>query len=297
MRHASGTAVLAIALWYSALAAGSPAVLPTLPALNSPVTAERLPGKFIFADFFTSDIEAARRFYGELFEWEWRWIGTDQSYGIFYHDDIAVAGVVLHESPDNDRAYGRWIFYLSTDDVAKKVAEITTGGGRVMLEPTRVPDRGTLAVIADPEGAPFGLLNSDSGDPADYRSAPGEWLWISLYSRDVEKASNFYRSLFGYDVTRADDAGDELHYILSKNGVARAGISHLGAESTSYPTWLGYVQVDDVGAYVARAIEKGGVVLQGPDPAILDGNLAIVADPIGAPIALIHWTYGEEAAR
>jgi predicted enzyme related to lactoylglutathione lyase len=279
------------------LVAGNPAALPTVPALNSPATTESLPGKFIFTDYFTSDIEATRRFYGELFGWEWRWIGPDRSYGMFYHDDIAVAGVVLHESNDNERAYGRWIFYLSTDDVPKKVEAVSAEGGRVMLEPTVLPARGTLAVVADPEGAPFGLLSSDSGDPADYRAEPGEWLWVSLYSRDVEKASQFYRLLFGYDVTRAEDTADEADLVLSRDGVARGGISPLAAGSASYPTWLGYIRVADVGASVAKALEMGGAILVAPDPALLDGNLAIIADPIGAPIALIHWTYENEAAR
>jgi predicted enzyme related to lactoylglutathione lyase len=298
MTRIFGLTALVLVLWSSALPAQTGAAVPPLPALNNPATEEHLPGTFIFADFFTSDIEAARRFYGGLFGWEWRWTSADHSYGMFYQDGIAVAGVVLHEAADKNRPYGRWIYYLSSDDVADKVADITAHGGRVLLEPRDLPARGTLAVVADEEGAPFGLLDSSSGDPADYRAEPGEWLWVSLYSRDTHKALDFYRMLFDYDVSEADDTGDGLDFILSQGGYARAGVGHLAVESDSHPTWLGYIRVEDVAASVARAVSEGGAVLIAPEPALLDGNLAVVSDPMGAPIALIHWTFDDaEAAR
>ena len=46
--------------------------LPPLPALTDPATDENIPGKIVWADYFTSDLDLARRFYGELFDWEWR---------------------------------------------------------------------------------------------------------------------------------------------------------------------------------------------------------------------------------
>jgi predicted enzyme related to lactoylglutathione lyase len=149
-------------------------------------------------------------------------------------------------------------------------------------------------VVADAEGAPFGLLDSTSGDPADYRAEPGEWLWVSLYSQDGEAASRFYRSQFGYEITEADDTGDGPGYFLSKGGYVRAGISHLSTESESHPTWVGYIRVEDVGGYVTKAVGLGGEVMVGQAPAILDGNLAVVSDPTGAPIALIHWNFDDQ---
>jgi predicted enzyme related to lactoylglutathione lyase len=293
MRYIFGLAFLALTLWCTGVSAENNGALSPLPPLNDPATGEHLPGKVIFADYFTSDIDTARRFYGQLFGWEWRAMTGDNSYGMFYQGDLAVAGVALREETGNSRAYGRWIYYISTAQVAEKVAEVSGRGGRVLLEAQEVAGRGTMAVVADAEEAPFGLLESSSGDPADYRSEPGQWLWVSLYSHDVEKASDFYRSLFGYDVSQAEDVGDNLDLILSKGGYARAGIGHLPAESPSHPTWLGYVRVADVGASVAKALELGGDVLMAPAPEIFDGKLAVVSDPAGATIALIHWNYDD----
>jgi len=298
MKRVSGIAALVFALWSSVLLANSAAELAPLPPLNAPAANERLPGKFIFADFFTSEIELARRFYGALFGWEWRWVSSDHSYGMFYQDDIAVAGVAQRDAAGTERAYGRWIYYISSADVPAQVAQIIAAGGRVLLEARSLPARGTLAVVADPEGAPFGLLDSSSGDPADYRAESGEWIWLSLYSHDTAKSSQFYRSLFGYEVNQAESTGDNLELILAKDGYARAGIGLLPAESDSHPTWLGYIQVEDVAAHVGKAVSLGGEVLLSPSPDILDGQLAIVADPTGAPFALIHWTFDDlEAAQ
>ena len=164
----------------------------------------------------------------------------------------------------------------------------------MLLEPRALPERGTLAVVADAEDAVFGLLDSTSGDPADFRAAPGEWLWVSLYSRDPSTSSRFYQSLFGYEIFEEEEAKEAVDYILSTGGSARAGISRLSADNESHPTWLGYLRVEDVDATVAKAVSLGGEVMFGPDPSILNGNLVILADPIGAPFGVIRWTFDSD---
>ncbi|MDH4114832.1 MAG: hypothetical protein OEU89_05125, partial [Burkholderiaceae bacterium] len=53
--------------------------------------------------------------------------------------------------------------------------------------------------------------------------------------------------------------------------------------------WLPYVQVDDVPATLARVRAGGGKVLRAPDPAILDGQFAVFADPQGAVLGILNW--------
>jgi predicted enzyme related to lactoylglutathione lyase len=50
------------------------------------------------------------------------------------------------------------------------------------------------------------------------------------------------------------------------------------------------VQVEDVAATLAAATAAGGQVLLEPDPALLDGNVAVIGDPLGGVIGIIHWT-------
>ena len=39
-----------------------------------------------------------------------------------------------------------------------------------------------MALLADPEGAPFGVIRAVDGDPADLDPVAGEWLWRELWA-------------------------------------------------------------------------------------------------------------------
>jgi predicted enzyme related to lactoylglutathione lyase len=269
--------------------------LPSLPPLNDPATDARLPGKFVWADMFSSDVSGARRFYGELFSWDWRWVSerSGKQYGIFSNDGVAVAGLAQVPAPDAQETYARWVHYISVEDVPAAVSGVEGLGGRVMVSPHDIAQRGEFAVLADAEDAPFGVLRSSSGDPADFRAEIGQWLWIGLFARDAPAASKFYGALFGYEVFSREDDSEVLDYVLVENGYSRAGIAQLGAASEAEPVWLGYVRVDDLAAALDKVRALGGEVLWesgGDDPR---GELAIVEDPFGAPIGLMRWTFSE----
>jgi len=296
--------LLSLSLALLLLAAGaraalaSEAELPPLPPLNDPATDTRLPGKFIWADIFTSDVSGVQQFYSGLFGWDWRWIckHPDHPYGMFYSNGIAVAGVAHRDAPDGDKAYARWVYYISTGDVEKAIAGAADRGGRTLLSRRSIANRGDFAVLADPEGAPFGVMRSSSGDPPDFRAEIGEWIWIDLFSRDAAKASKFYESLFPYEVREWEERPDVVELVLEASGHARGGIGQLSPESEAKPTWLGFVRVADLDAAVEKASAAGGEVLYAPEDEELKGELAIVADPFGAPVGLLKWTFeGEEA--
>lgn len=290
--------VLLLSLLVSPFALAAEPAPALLPALNDPPTQLRVPGKFIWADYFTSDVEAARRFYGELFDWEWRWINSTagRQYGMFYKDGFAVAGVAERPGadPDPDRPYGRWIYYLSVADVGRSVSDVEARGGRVLLEQRSYPDRGEFAILADPEGALFGVMDSTTGDPEDFQAEAGEWIWISLYSRNATQAAQLYASMFGYNTYEPEEESEVLDIVLASQGKARAGVGTLSENAESHPTWLGYVRVKDVNATAGRAAAFGGEALYGPDESIVGGDLAVIADPLGAMFGLLRWTFDAE---
>lgn len=271
--------------------------LPTLPPLNDPAAGEHLLGKFVWADLLTNDLPGARRFYGELLGWEWRWVseGSQTPYGIFYKDGEAVAGVAYVDPPEIEETYARWVHYLSVEDVAAATSEAEQRGGHTLLPRHDVAQRGEFAVLADPEDAPFGILRSSSGDPPDFRARVGEWLWIGLFSRDAKAAASFYASTFGYEIHAPRDDSEVLDIVLAESGHSRAGIAELSPGSASKPIWLGYVRVDDVGAALEKTRSLSGKVIYAPPDGELAGVLAIIEDPLGAPIGLLRWNADEEA--
>lgn len=285
---------LSALLLAAAAAAACASRLPPLPPLNDPSTDLRIPGKVVWVDLFTNDLETARNFYTRLFDWEWRWVSEDPDhpYGVFTDHGLPVAGVAFREATSEKHAtYGRWVYYLSTPDVARASERTLARGGRALLTEREIPERGDLAVLADPEGAPFGALRSSSGDPPDYRADFGEWLWVALASWDAAAASKFYESVFGYEVRDVQDESEILEYILASGGHARAGIGQLDVGSGAKPTWIGFVRVEDLDASLAKAAAAGGEVLLAPTGGGGRGDLAIVADPLGAPIGLMEWSY------
>ena len=270
--------------------------MPPLPPITDPPTGEHLPGKFVWADLFSSDVEASRKFYQQVFGWEWRLIKEPpQPYGVFYLDELPVAGLAYREAPDGGEFYGIWIHYISVEDVGASELAIGERGGRTMLGRRTHADRGDFAILADAHDAPFGIIHSSSGDPGDYRAEYGEWIWRELFTRDLGAAIRFYTDLVAYEVEKDYENPEIVEYMLKSHGHLRAGIGSLSPDSDTAPTWLGYVRVDDIDAAVRRTVAHGGEVILEPRAEIADGGLAIVADPTGATIGLLYWDYGEAA--
>jgi predicted enzyme related to lactoylglutathione lyase len=158
----------------------------------------------------------------------------------------------------------------------------------------RYADRGDFAILSDDDKAPFGIIHSSSGDPGDYRAAHGEWIWRELFTRDLDAAIRFYTELFTYEAEKDDENPKIVEYMLVSEGYLRAGIGLLSPDTETAPAWLGYVRVDDISASLQRVLAHGGKVLFEPRPDVADGGLAIVADPTGASIGLLHWEYEDE---
>lgn len=117
-------------------------------------------GVFSFNELITSDLESAKKFYGELFGWEFR--ETETIYGNLYlvamKGDKVVAGMMLREGNVPDDVPLIWDQYVTVDDVdasARKVLEI---GGKVMLPPTDIEGVGRFCVVLDPQGVGFNLI-------------------------------------------------------------------------------------------------------------------------------------------
>jgi len=272
--------------------------VPPLPPITEPASGERLPGKFIWADLFSSDVETSRKFYQQVFGWEWRTIKQPpRPYGIFYLGEIPVAGLAYREAPDGGDTYGRWIHYISVANVGATEVGAEQRGGRSILKRRSFDDRGDFAILADVESAPFGIMHSSSGDPGDYRAEPGEWIWHELFTRDLRKAIRFYTGLFSYESEKDELIPEVMDYLLTSHGHLRAGIGALPTDTDTPPTWLGYVRVEDIDATLKRIQAHGGKVILEPQADTADGGLAIAADPTGATIGLLRWDYGEEAPK
>jgi predicted enzyme related to lactoylglutathione lyase len=260
------------------------------PPLNEPPTAERLAGKFIWADLFTIDPTAAVKFYEGMFGWTATTFAREgRTYLLLMHDSRPVAGIVQRPPGRASPAPGRWVGYVAVPDMAGALAGVTNSGGKVLAPAREFPRRGTQAIIADQDGAVLGMLQSASGDPPDFQAEIGEWIWTELFAKQPDAASTFYRRVFNYEVTVAPAAEKKDRFVLAASGFARAGISPLPAGEDARPAWLGFVRVENTDRAASQASALGGRVLVTPRQSPLGSRFAVLADPVGAAIAVIEF--------
>ena len=113
---------LAVLLTAPALAAA-----PELPPLNDPPTHARLPGKFVWVDLLTPDVERAETFYGKLFGWSFRKIGEGESaYTLAFLGEEPMAGIVRVPAKAGARPQARWIGFISVPDVRAAERQVSS---------------------------------------------------------------------------------------------------------------------------------------------------------------------------
>jgi predicted enzyme related to lactoylglutathione lyase len=259
---------------------------------------EHRPGKLIWADLFTSEPEAASKFYCGLLGWTASNIDQKgKAYIVFMNNGVPIAGIAPHKLSKADHP-SRWIGYVSVSDIKATVEAVEKAGGKVHAPVRKFPDRGHQAIVADSDGNPIGLLQSSSGDPADDGTEFGEWNWFEVYAKDTQLSANFYHQALGFSAdteTRSDRKSD---FVLSSGGVSRGGIAPIPADvAGAKPSWLGIIRVADLDATLDKVPGLGGEVLLKPHTVEFGSRFAIILDPTGGTIGLVQYIESANPAK
>jgi uncharacterized protein len=107
-------------------------------------------GAMTWNDLVTPDADAAARFYEGLLGWSVTEIPDAGGYRVIRNGERSNGGILPHEGPPG------WYPYFGHDDVERAVGEVEGLGGRLLNGPMQMP-QGTIAVLADPQGAVFAL--------------------------------------------------------------------------------------------------------------------------------------------
>jgi predicted enzyme related to lactoylglutathione lyase len=260
---------------------------PIFPSITASPTGQHEPGKFVWYDLVTKDVETAKRFYGELFGWEYRSDPANDFFTVIVLAGRPIAGIILEDRVSDESGVARWYSSVSVVSVDKTVKTARDREATISIPPTDLPERGRYSVLRDPQGAALVLLRAAGGDPTDPAEfTAGSFLWTELWTRDAPAAVSFYEAVLGYT---AEFRGDEVrrYFVLSRGGEARAGLGQLPLVDAD-PLWLPYVAVRDVQTIVARVPDLGGEVLVRPE-ATQRGSAAVIADPSGGVIAVQQW--------
>ncbi|NJD32374.1 MAG: VOC family protein [Gammaproteobacteria bacterium] len=293
-----GRAVLAVAGVLAGLATALASAAPYWPPITDPPTGERHTGRFVWAELLTRDVGAAAEFYGKVFGWTFETYGPAddlKTYTLVLSGGTPIGGMV-YASPRKDeqqKRAARWVGLISVPDVKAAASYVEEDGGKVLMPPKVLGQRGTAALFLDPEGGLFGVIDSATGDPGDYLADDNTWLWVELWADDAAKMAAFYKGLAGYEAVEGLARAEAGGIVLRSGGFARAGILPKPAKVPT--TWVPYIRVASVSDTVARASAAGARVLM--QPARMHGtNVAILADPTGAPFAVAEWAARERGA-
>jgi predicted enzyme related to lactoylglutathione lyase len=246
-----------------------------------------LHGKFVWNDLITDDPQAARAFYGGLFDWTF--VDTQRPSGGNYTLIVApsgryVGGIVRQADPGDGVDYSRWLAYLAVPDIDESVDYANDSGGRIVVPARDIGKLARVAVIIDAQGAVVGLIHSNRGYPMDIDAAAGEVAAHELLAADGRAAAEWYTPVAGFTVRDEQRPGGTYHWLVA-SGTPRAGIMQRPDDRVQ-PTWLTHFRVDDLAASVAKVQALGGQVLLAPSADVRGGSLAVAADPTGALLAL-----------
>jgi len=273
---------------------GCATTTPDLPAVTDAPTGERSPGKVIWHDLLTHTPDASQRFYEELFGWTFETpagsFGGRAGYKLIRHEGRLIGGMVDTVMLNGRKDISQWVTVMSVTDIDTAARYVEANGGAVLTPPTNLSHRGRLAVVADPEGALFALLQTKDGDPFDRDASIGDFLWNEMWSGDVAAAAEFYAGIGDYQVeTPAIAAQVGAGYRVLKSGdKPRVGIM-ANPIAALRPVWVNYVRVSDPAAIAAQAEALGGRILVAARERDVGGQAAMIADPSGAGIALQTW--------
>ena len=255
-----------------------------LAAAPSPGATQVTPGRVVWHDLVTRNLEVSKAFYGGLFGWTWRAPSSGKGIRYVVAEMAGVAMAGIGESREGKVNASQWITYFGTDDVGKTAKAAVDSGAKLVVPPTRTGSwNDESALLTDPQGAPFALMKP-GGEPDDSATLINGWLWVELWASDVTAAAAFYGNLLGYERRAVTVAGKD-YTLFQQDATPMAGLLKIPVKDVR-PNWLPTIRVADVNAMVTRTVALGGRVILAPRADVWNGTVAIIADPTGAALAL-----------
>jgi len=241
-------------------------------------------GRFLWRDLVTADSDAAHAFYSKVFGWKRHPWDQDPAYVMFAAPSGPLGGTMAAAAGDASH----WIPYLGATDIEATRRQALELGATVVKELTDTGSGGRYLVLADPQGARFGVYGSDADPGRDTAPKPGQLHWHELATTDTRAAAQFYTALFGWDKSGEFDMGPMgVYYLFGRNGRQLGGIYDKPADQPGGPAWLGYTRVKDIHGVVKKAQSAGGRLVNGPMEVPTGDWVAMFLDPQGAAFAAV----------
>ncbi len=252
-------------------------------------------GRFVWHELMTRDVPGAKAFYSRIMGWKVEPWAADPNYTVCLANIGPTAGIFPITADFPAEMPAHWVSYIGTRDVDGTVAAAVRAGGSIVKEPEDIAGAGRYAVLKDPQGAVFAILDPEKSHPDEAVAPLGTFSWHELATSDHEAAFAFYSNLFGWEALQRMDMGPAGTYLIfGWNGVQRGGIYNKPADMPAPPNWLPYVRVPDTDTGYGTATGSGARAVNGPMDVPGGHRIATFFDPTGAAIAIVSMPEQEE---
>jgi predicted enzyme related to lactoylglutathione lyase len=256
-----------------------------------------MPSHFIWYELLTPDADASQRFYASVVGWS---IQAGTTPGMDYRHLMAPdgegVGGMLQLTPQMQAGGARpvWLGYVDVADVDAAVNRIEAQGGKTQMPATTIDGVGRMAMVADPQGAPFYVMTptpppdrKDAKSTAFSRTSVGHCAWNELATADPAQAFAFYTAQFGWSDggSMPMGAAGDYQFINDDSGMIGAVLSSAAGNRPSM--WTFYFRVPDIDTAKKNLEAGGGTIMHGPQDVPGGDFILIAVDPQGAVFALI----------
>ena len=256
-------------------------------------------GMPIWYELMTPDPAAAAPFYRAVGGWEIPVAGNAMPNGTEYREIKRPDGgnlgglLTLTQAMQDGGARPGWMPYFHIKGVEDAVAKAQGMGATMHMAPTKM-HVGTLAMIADPQGAPFYLMDpippadnpNAKSDVFDERKA-GHCRWNELATTDAPGAKHFYTPLLGWESNHTMPMGAAGDYLFIEAEGRRIGAINPMIREGQPPMWLLYMGVESIPGAIEAAKANGGQVIYGPHEVPGGDHVFVATDPAGAVVAFV----------
>ena len=267
------------------------------PARADAQTRSSTHGAPVWYELMATDAEGAKAFYDAVVGWTIGEAAPEfNGYRMIDRSDGKQAGGVLPLTDEMQQHGARpaWLGYIAVDNVDEAVAAIERAGGKALMPPFDIPNVGRIAMVADPQGAPFYIIKpippaGRENEQSDVFSVdqPQHVRWNELSTTDSDGAVAFYTQQFGWTQEGEMDMGEMGKYRFIHNRGVRIGAIMPKPPQAPHTAWTYYIGVDDIDRATEAVKSGGGQIINGPME-IPGGEFAANGiDPQGALFGLV----------
>lgn len=249
-------------------------------------------GMFCWNELSSNDLQKAKVFYAELFNWQLQESPIDDVGNVYimFQKNNHDLGAMYKGKEELERQgiNTHWLGYVAVDSVDETVTKIEAAGGEILIKPMDVFTAGRMALAKDPGGARFALWQGNEHKGAKLIGETNTVCWNELATRHLAECQKFYQAVFNWQAeTKSMDGFEYAELMLDKTPIG--GMMPMTEEWGDIAShWMTYFAVENCDASVEKAIGLGGTVCVPATDIPGVGRFSVILDPQKAVFSVIQ---------